>query len=84
MDARLRTSFAHAASLHPFYTGGAAAASADGALLTTSFGTDVMVTDAATARVVHRIPGDTEELNALAQTPNDAVLAVTSLSLIHI
>ena len=81
MDARLRTSFARAASLQPFYTGGAAAASADGALLTTSFGTDVMVTDAATARVVHRIPGDTEELNALAQTPNDAVLAVTSRSL---
>lgn len=77
----LRTSFERAASLQPFYSGGPAAASADGALLATAFGGDVVLTDAATARQVHRISGDTEELNALALAPNDAVLAAISRSL---
>lgn len=55
--ARLKTSFVKDGSLEPFYSGGAVAATSDGEFLVTTFGTEVMVVEARTAQIVHRLEG---------------------------
>ncbi|WFD32170.1 U3 small nucleolar RNA-associated protein 13 [Malassezia sp. CBS 17886] len=77
----LCTSFAKSYSLQPFYSGGAIAATADGTQLAASFGTDVNIVEAATARVLRCLSGDGEEVSSLALAPNDTVLVTVTRSL---
>ena len=77
----LCTSFDKGDTLQPFYTGGAVAFTQDGAWIAASFGTEVMVVEAATARLVAKLAGDGSELSSLALTPNDAHLITVSRSM---
>ena len=53
----LCTSFAKGDTFQPFYTGGAVAVTQDGAWCVTTFGTEVLVVESRTTRVVQRLPG---------------------------
>ncbi|WFC95618.1 U3 small nucleolar RNA-associated protein 13 [Malassezia brasiliensis] len=81
----LCTSFAKGDTFQPFYTGGAVAVTQDGAWCVTTFGTEVLVVESRTTRVVQRLPGDGSEISALALSPNDAYLVTMARSLaVHI
>ena len=81
MASRLRSAFAKSGSLEPFYSGGAVAVTADGELLAATFGTEVLVIEARTARILHRLPGDGEDVLCLTLTRNDTHLITLSRSL---
>ncbi len=78
---RLKTSFEKRRAFEPFYTGGATALTPDGTLLFAALNEDVSVVHVATGNIVQRIDGDTEEITALAVSPDGAHLIVTSRSL---
>lgn len=80
-SSRLKTSFEKRRAFEPFYTGGATALSPDGTLLFAALNEDVSVVHVATGNIVQRIDGDTEEITALAVSPDGAHLVVTSRSL---
>lgn len=78
---RLKTSFKKRRSFEPFYTGGATAVSPDGSLLFATLNEEVAVVQVSSGNVVQRIEGDTEEVTALAVTPDRRLLIVASRSL---
>lgn len=53
----LCTSFAKGDTLQPFYTGGAVAVTQDANWIAATFGSDVMVVEARTTRLVQKLPG---------------------------
>ncbi|WFD07219.1 U3 small nucleolar RNA-associated protein 13 [Malassezia vespertilionis] len=82
---RLCTSFEKGTAIQPFYSGGSVAITTDGAWIAASFGSEVTIVDAASSQLLKRIPGDGEELNSLAISPNNALLITASRSLaLHI
>ena len=54
---RLCTSFEKADTFQPFYTGGAVAITQDGAWCVATFGTEVMVVETTTSKILHRLQG---------------------------
>ncbi|KAK9471974.1 WD40-repeat-containing domain protein [Dipodascopsis tothii] len=75
----IKTTFEPTA-IEPFFTGEAAAVSADGSLLATSYGEDVIVTEVETGRRVVQIKGDTELITAVAISPDGQYVVACSRS----
>ncbi|KAK9475616.1 WD40-repeat-containing domain protein [Lipomyces japonicus] len=79
-DIILKTSFDHTA-IEPFFTGTAASISEDQNLLATAYGEDVVITDLSSGQRQNKIKGDTEQVTALALSPDGKFLVVCSRSL---
>ncbi|KAK9899009.1 WD40 repeat-like protein [Cystobasidium minutum MCA 4210] len=79
MAHRLKTSFKLAKSYTPIYTGGAFAASVDGARLYTTLNEDVVLTEVESGERLHLFQGDTSSVTTLAVSPENASTAGTLL-----
>ncbi|WFD00879.1 U3 small nucleolar RNA-associated protein 13 [Malassezia yamatoensis] len=78
---KLCTSFEKADTFQPFYTGGAVAITQDGAWCVATFGTEVMIVETTTSKILHRLQGDGSEISSLTLTMNDAYLITVARSL---
>ncbi|KAK9368200.1 quinon protein alcohol dehydrogenase-like superfamily [Lipomyces kononenkoae] len=76
----LKTAFSHTA-IEPFFTGGSASVSEDQTLLATTYGEDVIITDLSTGQRKHKIKGDTEQVTAVAISPDSKYVVICSRSL---
>lgn len=76
-----RARYAKSRSLEPIYTGGAGTVlTSNGRFIFAPVDQVVVGTDVMTGRTICRIGGDTEDVSALALSPDDATLAIASRS----
>ena len=78
---RIKTSFKKQSAFQPFYTGGPVAFTPDGELMAASMDQDLVIVQVDSAQVLKRIHGDSEEITAIAISPNGSHLIAASRSL---
>ncbi|KAI5416986.1 hypothetical protein KIW84_041839 [Lathyrus oleraceus] len=77
---RLKTNYRCVPALQQFYTGGPFAVSSDGSFIVCACGDSIKIVDSANASIRSTLEGDSEQVTALALSPNDKLLFSSSHS----
>ncbi|KAJ1439067.1 WD40/YVTN repeat-like-containing domain superfamily [Sesbania bispinosa] len=77
---RLKTNYRCVPALQQFYTGGPFTVSSDGSFIVCACGDSIKIVDSANASIRSTLDGDSEQVTALALSPNDNLLFSSSHS----